>query len=217
VAFPRRLLVDDEELVLDLRPHWIELVGPCVVILLVAIAWIIALPRMPEGGAGTWLRWALVAAGSIVIIAYSVRRIVDWLTDNFAVTSDRVIHRHGLIAKRSLEIPLEHINDVRFEQKIWERMIGAGTLVIHSASETGRQEFGNVRNPEHVQKTIYHEGEKNQQRMRGGGFQAPQAPTVTSELHRLADLRDRGVLTQQEFEAQKARILGQGSAGTPPT
>ena len=90
-------------------------------------------------------------------------------------------------------------------------VIGAGTIVIHSASEAGRQVFDNVRNPEHVQKTIYHEGEKNQQRMRGG-LVAPQAPTVTSELSRLADLRDRGVLTQQEFEEQKARILGGGAA-----
>jgi hypothetical protein len=34
------------------------------------------------------------------------------------------------------------------------------------------------------------------------------APSVTSELQRLADLRDRGVLTPEEFEAQKRRILG---------
>ena len=211
MAFPKRLLVDDEQLVIDTRPHWIALVSPIVVIVLVVMAWIIALPNLPDSTAGDALRWVLVAAGIVVILAFSVRRIVDWLTDNFAVTSDRIIHRHGLIAKRSMEIPLEHINDVRFDQKVWERAIGAGTIVIHSASEAGRQVFDNVRNPERVQKTIYHEGEKNQQRMRGG-LVAPQAPTVTSELSRLADLRDRGVLTQQEFEEQKARILGGGAA-----
>jgi hypothetical protein len=32
---------------------------------------------------------------------------------------------------------------------------------------------------------------------------------VTTELERLADLRARGVLTEGEFQAQKARILGQ--------
>jgi uncharacterized membrane protein YdbT with pleckstrin-like domain len=211
VAFPKRLLVDDEQLVIDTRPHWIALVSPIVVILLVVVGWIIALPNLPDSTAGDALRWVLVAAGIVVILSFSVRRIVGWLTDNFAVTSDRIIHRHGLIAKRSMEIPLEHINDVRFDQKVWERAIGAGTIVIHSASEAGRQVFDNVRNPERVQKTIYHEGEKNQQRMRGG-LVAPQAPTVTSELSRLADLRDRGVLTQQEFEEQKARILGGGAA-----
>jgi uncharacterized membrane protein YdbT with pleckstrin-like domain len=209
VAFPRRLLIEDEELVLDLRPHWIALVGPIVVTILVVIAWVLLLPRMPESDLGRWLTWGAIAVGIVVLLWYPVRQVVDWITDNFAVTSDRIIHRHGLIAKRSMEIPLEHINDVRFEQSIVERMIGAGTLVIHSASEAGRQEFGNVRDPEGVQKTIYHQGELNQQRMRGG-YQAPATPSVTSELQRLADLRERGVLTEAEFQEQKARILGKG-------
>jgi hypothetical protein len=32
-------------------------------------------------------------------------------------------------------------------------------------------------------------------------------PDITDQLTKLADLRDRGVLTQAEFEAQKAKIL----------
>jgi hypothetical protein len=31
---------------------------------------------------------------------------------------------------------------------------------------------------------------------------------VVTELERLADLRAKGVLTEEEFQAQKARILG---------
>jgi hypothetical protein len=53
-----------------------------------------------------------------------------------------------------MEIPLEAINDVRFRQSVLERMVGAGDLVIQSASEYGRNVFANVRNPEHVQRTI---------------------------------------------------------------
>jgi hypothetical protein len=119
-----------------------------------------------------------------------------------------------------MEIPLEAINDVRFEQGIVDRMIGAGTLVIQSASEQGRQVFDNIRDPESVQKTLYHEGEKNKHRMfRGTADPAaptpsppppPAAPSVTGELERLAELRAKGVLTEDEFQAQKARILGQG-------
>jgi hypothetical protein len=33
--------------------------------------------------------------------------------------------------------------------------------------------------------------------------------SVADELQKLADLRDRGVLTQEEFEAQKAKLLGE--------
>jgi uncharacterized membrane protein YdbT with pleckstrin-like domain len=116
-----------------------------------------------------------------------------------------VIHREGFIAKRSMEIPLEKINDVRFRQSVFERVIGAGDLILESAGEFGRNVFSNIRDPEHVQKTIYHQGELNQQREMGPRAAAPSA---TSELERLADLRARGVLTEEEFQAQKRKILG---------
>ena len=98
---------------------------------------------------------------------------------------------------------------MRFEQNVLERIIGAGTLVVQSASEQGRESFDDIRHPEEVQKTIYRTGEQNKQRMyQGGGGQTASAPSTTTELQRLAELRDRGVLTQEEFEAQKAKILG---------
>ena len=37
---------------------------------------------------------------------------------------------------------------------------------------------------------------------------AAPAPSVPEQLEQLADLRDRGVLSPEEFEAQKAKILG---------
>jgi hypothetical protein len=114
-------------------------------------------------------------------------------------------------------------------------MIGAGDLIISSASEFGRQVFSDIRKPEDVQKTIYHQGELNSQRMFTGGraapaapaptpptpaptppaeppvaAPAPAAPSATLELERLAKLRADGVLTEEEFQAQKAKILGQG-------
>jgi hypothetical protein len=39
------------------------------------------------------------------------------------------------------------------------------------------------------------------------GQSAPAMPDVTEQLGRLADLRDRGVLTEQEFAAEKAKLL----------
>jgi hypothetical protein len=48
MAFPRRLLIDGEELVLDLRPHWVALVGPIAVTILVIVGWILAFLYAPE-------------------------------------------------------------------------------------------------------------------------------------------------------------------------
>lgn len=214
MPFPKRLLVPGEELVLDLRPHWIALFLPTLATIGVVIL-------------GFWLisqfdgvvNWVLLAVMAILLIAYPIRRLVWWLTSYFVVTSDRLIHREGWIAKHSMEIPLEAINDVRFKQTVFERIIGAGTLVVQSASESGREEFKAIRSPEDVQKTIYHQGEMNQQRMfhPPGTMAVPQppsgvplAPSTVTELERLADLRAKGVLTEAEFQAQKAKILGQG-------
>jgi uncharacterized membrane protein YdbT with pleckstrin-like domain len=204
MAFPRRLLVPGEELVLDLRPHPVALAGPVIVAVAAIALGIWAIVRW-HGSVDTIVLVLIV----IVLIVYPLRRLSDWLTSHFVVTSDRIIHRKGLIAKSSMEIPLEAINDVRFEQGVIDRMIGAGTLVIQSASESGRQEFSHIRKPEDVQKTIYHQGELNQTRMYQGGGAAA-APSTTTELQRLADLRDKGVLTEAEFQAQKAKILGAG-------
>jgi len=212
MPFPRRLLIPGEQLVLDLRPHPIALALPVLftVALTALVSWL-----------GSWIggpAWVWVVIWIIGMLVYPVPKVIAWLTSNFVVTSDRVIHRQGFIAKRSMEIPLEAINDVRFDQGIVDRVVGAGTLVISSASEFGRNSFDDIRHPEQVQKVIYEQGETNKKRMYQGDDAHQQAtrasqgaPSTTTELERLAKLRDDGVLTEEEFQAQKARVLGESS------
>jgi membrane protein YdbS with pleckstrin-like domain len=219
MPFPRRLLIENEELVLELRPHWIAIVVPAIVTILVVAGWIFALGYAPDDGTSrSIVVWGASAIGVFLLIAFPVRKFIAWATSYFVVTSDRVIHREGWIAKRSMEIPLEAINDVRFHQGVFERLIGAGDLIISSASEFGRQVFGDIRNPEEVQKAISHQGELNKERMYRGGGRGSAAPaqatmppasaSTTGELERLAELRNKGVLTEDEFQSQKKRILG---------
>lgn len=219
MPFPRRLLIENEELILELRPHWIAIVVPAIVTILVVAGWILALAYAPDDGTSrSIVVWGASAIGVFLLIAFPVRKFIAWATSYFVVTSDRVIHREGWIAKRSMEIPLEAINDVRFHQGVFERLIGAGDLIISSASEFGRQVFGDIRNPEEVQRTISHQGELNKERMYRGGGRGSAAPaqattppasaSTTGELERLAELRNKGVLTEDEFQSQKKRILG---------
>jgi uncharacterized membrane protein YdbT with pleckstrin-like domain len=221
MPFPEKLLISNEKLILDLRPHPVALALPAIATVagLVAASWLSAKTGLDS------LWWLLFAVGFVI---YPLRKLVGWLTSNFAVTTDRVIHRQGLIAKRSMEIPLEAINDVRFEQGVFDRMVGAGTLVIQSASEAGRQVFDDIRHPEDVQKTIYEQGEANKKRMYHGDAAAPDAasaaaaavppavpamppaaPSTPTELERLGKPAPTNP-TEEEFQAQKARDLGQG-------
>jgi uncharacterized membrane protein YdbT with pleckstrin-like domain len=218
MAFPKRLLIPGEQIVVELRPHLAALAIPASILAGVTIAGIVAFANFHV----TFVRWALFAVWVGTLLFVFLPKLVWWLTSNFVVTTSRVVHRQGFIAKKSMEIPLGKINDVRFEQGVVDRLVGAGTLIIQSASEAGREEFEFVRHPEEVQKTIYEQTERAQ-RSAGAAMPRPAvpppppapsgppgaAPNVTTELERLADLRSRGVLTEEEFRAQKARILGE--------
>jgi uncharacterized membrane protein YdbT with pleckstrin-like domain len=204
MTFPRRLLSAGEDLVLDLRPHWIALVWPLTEIALDVAGVALILAYMPDAWS-TWVRWLVVAVGAALILVSALPKIVAWATSHFVVTTDRVVHRSGWFAKRSMEIPLENISDVRFSQGVFERMIGAGDLVLESAGEFGQETFTNIRRPEAVQKTIYEMNEANRRRM---AAPATVAPSVADELAKLDRLRDDGVISNEEFESQKARLLG---------
>jgi uncharacterized membrane protein YdbT with pleckstrin-like domain len=204
VPFPQRLLGDHEEIVYDLRPHWWTLVGPILLTVAVAAVAAAGFVFLPGGGLQQSGRLALGGLVLLCLLLIALPRYLRWATTHFVLTTDRLIFRSGVLAKRSREIPLERLNDVTFSQSIWERMLRAGDLFIESAGERGQAVFEDIPNPEAVQVEIYRQMEANGQRMSGV---APRAPSVLDELERLANLRDRGAVTEEEFERKKRELL----------
>ena len=198
VPFPRRLLFDGEDIVLDLRPHWWFFAGPAS-LLVVALLVLVAVAGADVGD------WALLAAAGVVVAAllWFTGRYTRWATTNFVLTSDRLIFRSGVIAKRGVEIPLERINTVFSHQSILERVLRAGDIVVESGGEQGRETFADIPRPSDVQNEIYQQIESNQQRTYGGRRE----PDVVDQLDRLDDLRRRGVITDAEFQAKKTKLL----------
>ena len=76
----------------------------------------------------------------------------------------RRVSREGVIAKKGIEIPLERINTIFFQQGIFERLMGLGDLEIESASKDGAQMFDDIRKPSAVQNEIYRQMEINSNR-----------------------------------------------------
>lgn len=197
----------NEEIVLDLHPHWIMLAkGLLLLVLSIALGiWVLT----------TDLHGIIKGAVGVLILAsllYTLQRLIAWLSTNFVVTTDRCIYREGIISKRGVEIPLERINTVFFNQTVVDRILGAGTLTIESAGENGVQTFEDVRDPIGVQQVLYQEMEDNENR-KFDRVRAPAAQvSVADEIAKLAALRDQGHLTAAEFEEQKARLLAPPSA-----
>jgi uncharacterized membrane protein YdbT with pleckstrin-like domain len=224
VAFPERLLSEDEELIYDLRPHWLTLVVPVLITLVVVVAVGAAWVVMPAGDLQQPAQLAVGVLGVVVLLATVVGRVLRWATTHFVLTTERLIFRTGVVAKFGREIPLERINDVTFSQSLFERMIGAGDLLLESAGEHGQSRFSNIRDPEAVQLEIYRQMEANDRRRAGYATTQPhpavahpaadrtptpptRSPSALDDLERLANLRDRGAVTEEEFQRMKRELL----------
>jgi uncharacterized membrane protein YdbT with pleckstrin-like domain len=205
MPFPTKLLNDDEEIAVDLHPHWLFFAKAVVLLVVAIIFGIFALTV--DGSVGTTLQWIALAA-VLITAAMVAQRYLQWISTNFVVTNDRVIYRSGVITKRGIEIPLERVNTVHFNQGVFERMTGTGDLLIESGGEDGQQRFTDIRQPDAVQNVIHQQMDVNEQRRRGT-YKQPQPTTdVASQLEKLEGMLQRGTLTQAEFDAQKQRLLG---------
>jgi uncharacterized membrane protein YdbT with pleckstrin-like domain len=202
MPYPKKLLNDYETVALDLHPHWWYFVEAILAVVGAIVIGILVLTQS-DNEALRWLALALLvlAAGWLLV------RYAKWATTNFVITSDRVIYRSGVIAKHGIEIPLERVNSVHFSQGLIERMLGAGDLLIESGSEGGQQRFTDIKNPDRVQNLIHSQMELNENRRFHGGMAPPPATDVASQLEKLEGMLQRGTLSQEDFEAQKRRLL----------
>ena len=207
MPYPKKLLNPDETVALDLHPHWWFFAEPASALLASIIAAIVIKIGL-DGDAEKYLVYVALAAIALTAI-WTVTRYLKWITTNFVITSDRLIFRHGVVGKMGIEIPLERVNNVNFNQTAFERLIGAGDLLIESGGEDGQQRFTDVRKPQKVQNLVHAQVEAKS-RQRGGYAAAASAPAtdVASQLEKLEGLYQRGSLTAAEFEAQKQRLLG---------
>ena len=209
MAFPQDYLHPNEELILDLKPHWFGLV-PAGAALAAALALGVVVWANTDNQAISILVGLLILG----TLGWFGTSYASWTSTHFVVTSDRLIHREGIVRRSGIEIPLDRINTVHSSQSMFERMIGAGDLTIESASAEGRSEFHDIRKPTMVQNEIYvakeNAEERRFQRMAQSATPAaaPPGPSIPEQIEQLDSLRQRGVISEDEFERKKAELLG---------
>jgi uncharacterized membrane protein YdbT with pleckstrin-like domain len=150
----RTRLRPEEQLAAVVRRHVIVLGGPFALTLFLAGcvigAWFVKRP------------YALPAAGIALAVsaAWAFWRWLEWRSDLWAVTSQRVIDESGVLSVRAEDSPLDKINNVTCTQTLWGRMIGYGALNIQTAAEVGSTEIETVARPMDLKETILEQQEK---------------------------------------------------------
>jgi uncharacterized membrane protein YdbT with pleckstrin-like domain len=205
MPYPKKLLNDYETVALDLHPHWWSFAEPAAALIGAIALGIVSFFPDNDSLQRTLQVVALVAI--LISAIWLVLRYLKWANTNFVITSDRIIFRSGILAKSGIEIPLERVNNVLFSQTIFERILGAGDLLIESGGEDGKQRFSDVRHPERVQNLIHAQMEHNENR-KFGHLGGAGGNDIATQLEKLEGLVERGTISLEEFEAQKRKLLG---------
>lgn len=148
----------------------------------------------------------------------------------YRMTSEMLYFDAGLVSTSSEQIPLWAVRDVDVKQTMTQKARKVGDVIVHvqHSDYTGRDEITleSVEDPKRVRdllnghaqrarheyqardQTVHYQGAPP---MAGAPGSPPAVPSasvdVADQLQKLAGLRDAGVLTDDEFAAQKAKLL----------
>ncbi|MBW3621142.1 MAG: PH domain-containing protein [Actinobacteria bacterium] len=203
MAYPEHLLTDDETVLRQFRPHWrvfLPVVGWALLFGAVAglVWWFDA-----RGGDRSAVGPIAVVAALVLTVLVAVVPLVRWIGTLYVLTTERIVVRQGIVSKSGVEIPLENINNVLFSQSVVERLLGYGDVLIESAGSQGQSRLVDIPDPESFQSEVYRARELRSVHLEGG----PAAADPVGQLERLGTLLERGLISQEEYDAKKRDLL----------
>lgn len=202
-------LKKDEKILIIIRQHWLRLVLPFFAWLLLTII----------------LLWWFGNGTALIIILltalYPVITYLNWKNNIWCVTNMRVVDESGFFSRYSKESPLDKINNVEYDQTFWGRILGFGSVDIQTAAELGETRYEFIHHPKLLKDTITHAREENKNiQVSSQAVQLAQAiaranpgtmsgqQMIADELNKLFELMQKGAITQEEYVAQKNKLMG---------
>ncbi len=148
---PRKFLNADEELLAELRPHWIFLFGPLFTSIgtWAAIIVILVLWHSAPG----WTNYPFIVL-AVIPGLWLIGRYVRWRSYIIALTSTRILVRQGILGRDTVQLRLQRIVEVNLRQSLIERVLQCGSLLIDVQGEDDSLTLEYVRKPAIVQRVI---------------------------------------------------------------
>lgn len=194
-------LGEDEEVLLDTRPHPKVLFFPALLVLAgLAGAWLARDIGRPDR-----IPMLLCVALAILGAVWLAGRWLRWTTSRLTVTTDRIMTRRGVISKKHWQVSLERVHDISCNQTILERLLGAGDLAVDTGGDRGHV-INDVARPFRVQHEIYQAMEASTLTAATRAMDQRDL-TIPEQIEKLDELRQRGVISQAEFDVKKTQLL----------
>jgi len=170
---------------------------------------------------------AVAVAVAIIPLIDLVRGVLDWANERYLISNRRVIEVRGIVNKLVRDSALEKVNDVEMKQSMVGRLLRYGTVQIITGSDIGLNVFHRISNPVRFKREMLNAKEQ----LHGGpmadealvyGTRPPSpaqvapatgastgGPSVADRIVELTDLRQKGIITEEEFQAKKKELLDQ--------
>jgi len=158
-------LIDDEQPVLLLHPHWKVLIRPVLVAVLVLVAALIVEAVIPSSSAAAAERLVVAAVAILALILWLMIPVLRWRLTTYELTSRRLRIRDGIVVRSGRDIPLARVTDVSFRQGPLDRLLGSGRLVVESAGEHGQIVLTEIPHVQQVQARLFQLVESEQRRL----------------------------------------------------
>jgi uncharacterized membrane protein YdbT with pleckstrin-like domain len=155
--------------------------------------------------------WIAAVAG----ILYFIIKYFAWKVYIWVVTNYRVIDENGLLQHYAKESPLDKINNVSYDQSVWGRLFNYGHVEIQTAAQVGATDYFNVHHPKRLKDTITQaQGELANYKNQAQATQfataisaRPSPPNIAAELEKLFELKQKGILSEEEYNKAKNKLL----------
>ncbi|MCI0477903.1 MAG: PH domain-containing protein [Anaerolineales bacterium] len=203
MGYIESLLAENEVIVVQTRQHWIVwaksfAVNAFFLIVIVVLAVLATVSVGPLGIAIVFL--------AILPIGAFLKTYLDWWNEEYLVTNRRVIQSEGIINKHVIDSSLEKVNDVVLDQSVFGRMFDYGDIEILTASEGGVNKLHKIASPVKFKTEMLNQKEAmgTDERIVGRADHPADIPGLIAGLDAL---RQRGILTEAEFQQKKAELL----------
>ena len=209
MGYVEALLARNERIVRVARDHWVTLLPVILVDVAVSIV-IIGFSVGVLSPPWTWFGLLLL----VVPIGHLALRVWAWWNKQYIVTNRRIVQVTGTFGKRVSDTSLEKINDIVMEQSALGRLLKFGDIEIISGSESGIDVFRRIADPIEFKKELLDQKGTlgsldvfDEQVGRVLSAEALDASDVPELIAGLDELRQKGVITDVEFEEKKQRLL----------
>lgn len=195
------LLGEHEQIILKTHQHWFVLFGKIfleiLLIVLIVGASLALQPYYPFAIYGLIL--VLIPIGGML------SDILVWRNKAYIVTNRRVIQIAGVLNKSVVDSSLEKVNDVKMSQSFLGRVFDYGDIEILTASELGVNLFHEIAEPVQFKTAMLNARERMGLDEVVHSVQG--TTDIPSMIEKLDGLRQKGLLSDQEFEQKKAELL----------